>query len=123
MKNLGLKYHLMIQYTSFVAVDTIVRDTGELVTVKQPLPEGVSDYAVGINRGRVDALPSSGLVKTLSVKEEADYHLQDQERKRGPSRMYLMGGKLPHGITMGEVEKKFSRLKEELEKVFKKWGS
>ncbi len=77
MKNLGLKYHLMTQYTSFVAVDTIVRDTGELVTVKQPLPlpEGVSDYAVGNKRSKVAALPSSGLVKTLSVKEEANYHL------------------------------------------------
>ena len=57
------------------------------------------------------------------MKEEADYHLQDQERKRGPSRIYLMGGTLPPGITMEEVEKKFCPFKEELEKVFKKWGS
>ncbi len=35
---LGLKYHLMTEYTSFVAVDTVVRDTGEIITVKQPLP-------------------------------------------------------------------------------------
>jgi hypothetical protein len=34
-----------------------------------------------------------------------------------------MGGKLPRGITMGEVEKIFSPLMEELEKAFKKWGS
>jgi len=46
---LGLKYHLMTQYTSFVAVDKIIRKTGEVVTVKQPLPlpQGVSDYAIG----------------------------------------------------------------------------
>jgi len=46
---LGLKYNLMTEYTSFVAVDTVVRETGEVVTVKQPLPlpEGVSDLAVG----------------------------------------------------------------------------
>jgi Ca-activated chloride channel family protein len=47
---LGLKYNLMTNYTSFIAIDeqTIVKD-GKLVTVKQPipLPEGVSDYAVG----------------------------------------------------------------------------
>ncbi len=43
--------------------------------------------------------------------------------KRGPSRIYLMGGKLPPGITMEEVERKFSPFKGELEKVFKKWGS
>ena len=46
---LGLKYHLMTQYTSFVAVDTIKRADGPPVTVKQPLPlpAGVSDLAVG----------------------------------------------------------------------------
>ena len=47
--DLGLKYHLMTQYTSFVAVDKIKRADGQLVTVKQPLPlpDGVSDQAVG----------------------------------------------------------------------------
>ena len=28
---IGLKYHLMTQYTSFVAVDKIVRETGEVM--------------------------------------------------------------------------------------------
>jgi Ca-activated chloride channel family protein len=48
--NLGLKYNLLTAYTSFIAVDTEVRNkTGKTTTVKQPLPlpEGVSDYAVG----------------------------------------------------------------------------
>jgi Ca-activated chloride channel family protein len=122
VKNLGLQYHLMTQYTSFVAVDTIVRDTGELVTVKQPLPlpEGVSDYAVGDSL-RKAAAPSSGFVKTLSMKEEACF--QPLEKKREPSRIYIMGGKLPPGITMEGVERVFSPFKEELEKAFKKWGS
>jgi len=47
---LGLEYNLMTQYTSFVAVDTVVRADGtEVETVKQPLPlpQGVSDLAVG----------------------------------------------------------------------------
>ncbi len=47
---LGLKYNLLTKYTSFIAVDSIVRNEGgEVETVKQPLPlpEGVSDYAVG----------------------------------------------------------------------------
>jgi len=48
---LGLKYGLMSQYTSFIAIDEefkIDKD-GKSVTVKQPvpLPQGVSDYAVG----------------------------------------------------------------------------
>jgi len=46
---LGLAYHLLTNYTSFVAVDTQVRNTGGSTTVTQPLPlpEGVSDAAVG----------------------------------------------------------------------------
>ncbi len=50
---LGLKYNLLTAYTSFVAIDTKVRNKdGKLVTVKQPLPmpQGVSDTAVGGNR-------------------------------------------------------------------------
>jgi Ca-activated chloride channel homolog len=48
--DLGLKYNLLTAYTSFVAVDTEIRNkNGKPVTVKQPLPlpEGVSNYAVG----------------------------------------------------------------------------
>jgi Ca-activated chloride channel family protein len=46
---LGLEYSLMTAYTSFVAVDKVKRADGKVVTVKQPLPlpEGVSDLAVG----------------------------------------------------------------------------
>jgi len=48
--DLGLSYNLLTAYTSFVAVDSQIRlRDGQAVTVKQPLPlpEGVSDYAVG----------------------------------------------------------------------------
>jgi len=48
--DLGLKYGLLTQYTSFVAIDSRVRNAdGKPEVVKQPLPlpEGVSDYAVG----------------------------------------------------------------------------
>ncbi|RLE21317.1 MAG: trypsin, partial [Acidobacteria bacterium] len=47
---LGLKYNLMTAYTSFVAIDTKIRNKdGKMVSVKQPLPlpQGVSDTAVG----------------------------------------------------------------------------
>lgn len=46
---LGLKYHLMTEYTSFVAVDHVVRNKGgEQTLVKQPLPlpKGVENTAV-----------------------------------------------------------------------------
>jgi len=48
--DLGLKYSLLTKYTSFVAVDEVVRrTTPELGTVKQPLPlpAGVPEDAVG----------------------------------------------------------------------------
>jgi Ca-activated chloride channel family protein len=47
---LGIDYNLLTAYTSFVAVDTEIRNTGDkptTVTQPLPLPQGVSDYAVG----------------------------------------------------------------------------
>jgi hypothetical protein len=46
---LGLKYNLLTPYTSFVAVDQVVRGTEPPEKVQQPLamPEGVRDAAVG----------------------------------------------------------------------------
>lgn len=48
---LGLDYHLMTQYTSFVAVDRkeVIDSKGKLTTVEQaiPMPQGVSNYAIG----------------------------------------------------------------------------
>ncbi len=47
---LGLTYELLTKYTSFIAVYEVVRNTeGPAQTVDQPLPmpEGVSDLAVG----------------------------------------------------------------------------
>ena len=46
---LGLKYNLLTRFTSFVAIDSEVRNKeGDATTINQPLPlpEGVSDYAV-----------------------------------------------------------------------------
>lgn len=48
--DLGLKYNLLTEYTSFIAVDSEVRlKNGQATTVTQPLPlpQGVSDLAVG----------------------------------------------------------------------------
>ena len=54
---LGLTYNLLTQYTSFVAVDDVVRNpSGEAKSVKQPLPlpKGVTNAAVG---GSVPTIP------------------------------------------------------------------
>jgi Ca-activated chloride channel family protein len=48
--SLGLKYNLLTQYTSFIAVREVVRNTqvpAEDVEQPLPLPQGVSDLAVG----------------------------------------------------------------------------
>jgi Ca-activated chloride channel homolog len=47
--DLGLKYNLLTQYTSFIAVDHIVRTQQKSDSVNQPLPlpQGVSELAVG----------------------------------------------------------------------------
>jgi Ca-activated chloride channel family protein len=46
---LGLKYGLLTAYTSFVAVDQVVRSSEAATPVNQPLPlpQGVSKFAVG----------------------------------------------------------------------------
>jgi len=62
---LGLAYHLLTAHTSFVAVDTLVRNTGgQSTTVTQPLPlpEGVSDAAVGyLSPGVVGGVTASAM--------------------------------------------------------------
>ncbi len=83
--NLGLTYNLLTAYTSFIAVDSKKRlNNGQATTVKQPLPlpQGVSDYAVGkgsfasgSRACRKAPIPSyTGAIntpQTLAVKEEA----------------------------------------------------
>jgi Ca-activated chloride channel homolog len=54
---LGLAYSLLTDYTSFVAIDQVVRNVGgKQATVQQPLPmpDGVSDLAVG---GEIPSTP------------------------------------------------------------------
>lgn len=64
IRDLGLKYNLMSNYTSFIAVDEqVVPDsTGKLVRVKtpNPLPEGVSNFAVGYDPGQLSGSTNSG---------------------------------------------------------------
>jgi len=122
--NLGLRYHLMTQYTSFVAVDTIVRNTGEVVTVKQPLPlpEGVSDYAVGergVMKAKFASPPSATMAMVDASKGAGGYYAK--EEKIAPSQLYLVGGKLPAGMTMAVVEQALAAVKAELEQLFRQW--
>jgi Ca-activated chloride channel homolog len=61
---LGLKYNLLTKFTSFIAVQQIVRTDGGSTDVNQPLPLplGVSDNAVGMEVG---AEPPLGILLLL----------------------------------------------------------
>jgi len=64
---LGLDYNLLTRYTSFIAVDDVVRNkNGQSHKVKQPLPlpQGVSDLAVG---GNVPTTPEPETYLLLAV--------------------------------------------------------
>jgi Ca-activated chloride channel family protein len=77
--DLGLAYNLLTAYTSFVAVDTEIRNQGgEQTTIKQPLPlpQGVSDYAVGM--AKLSQAPSS----LLARKEAAPAPFEERTRQR-----------------------------------------
>lgn len=68
---LGLKYNLLTAYTSFIAIDSEVRNnTGENTTVKQPLPlpEGVNNNAVGASQGYV-----GGVHKQINMMKVRSY--------------------------------------------------
>jgi Ca-activated chloride channel family protein len=82
--SMGLSHNLLTAYTSFIAVDSQIRlHNGQATTVKQPLPlpQGVSDYAVGKSAfaARTKACqavrtPSNGFPNgpgTLTIKEES----------------------------------------------------
>jgi Ca-activated chloride channel family protein len=119
---LGLEYHLMTQYTSFVAVDKVIRKTGEIVTVKQPLPlpQGVSDYAVGgmAMSGYSKSMPSAPVLREAC--EDGDGFV-DSEYKTIPQ-VYVTGGITPVNLSLDDVEDAVcEQLKEELEKIFAKW--
>jgi hypothetical protein len=73
--DLGLKYNLLTQYTSFIAIDSEVRNKeGDVTTVKQPLPlpEGVSDYAVGQSAAPMAKLKSVSKFQMALAPEPVD---------------------------------------------------
>ena len=119
---LGLKYHLMTEYTSFVAVDTVIRETGEVVTVKQPLPlpQGVSDYAVGSGVVGRSMLKCSYAPAPASLTSEEAKGINNLDKAK--PRIYITGGTLPPEITLDQVEKiLLERVEEELVKIAQKW--
>ena len=85
---LGLKYSLMTPYTSFVAVDQVKRADGQVVTVKQPLPlpEGVSDLAIGESRmkGMMPSMMPGSPSRMLAEDGSMGYMGGGRKPKTGP---------------------------------------
>ena len=117
---LGLKYHLMTDFTSFVAVDKIIRKTGEVVTVKQPLPlpQGVSDYAVGSYSavgGKASPAPSARCCEIALDDKDGAVYISEPN-------LFITSGVMPANISLDDVGSPImAQIKEELEKKFKEW--
>ena len=82
--SLGLTYNLLTQYTSFVAIDTQVRlINGQVQTVKQPLPlpQGVSDYAVGGKSRIAKGISTLGASPSLMVRKSKPMEVKDERYK------------------------------------------
>ncbi|MCH8319162.1 MAG: TonB family protein, partial [Bacteroidetes bacterium] len=90
--NIGLKYNLLTAYTSFVAIDSERRnEDGVIITVKQPLPlpEGVSNYAVG---GRRIGAAGAAKVKKYSYKQYSNNSFSSGQLQRNSVPLADMAG-------------------------------
>lgn len=81
---LGLKYNLLTDYTSFIAVDQIVRNREGSNTVDQPqpMPEGVSNLAVG---GEVPSTPEPEFYALIALAGGMSAWLRRRSKRREQS--------------------------------------
>jgi len=127
---LGLKYHLMTQYTSFVAVDKIIRKTGEVVTVKQPLPlpQGVSDYAVGESYSATRFGYGGGVMKmqapmTVTAKEVDAASTYTQDKRKTNLNFYINAATIGPKTDLKKLEEFLeSELKISFKNILKNWN-
>ena len=121
---LGLDYHLLTAFTSFVAVDTEIRVVnGKTVTVNQPLPmpQGVSDYAVGGNahfpgqgatmtKGLAFSAPSDATMAYEARRQEIETLV---EEKADQNKSRLLHVKVSSGWIEAEVREILEKFLEE----------
>jgi Ca-activated chloride channel family protein len=121
---LGLQYNLLTAYTSFVAIDSEVRNIdGKPATVKQPLPlpQGVTDYAVGgkmmqayapmAAMAKREALPAEN--RTLAKGKQA----KDEEKDRQAT-IVIADIAVSQGLSKEEVVRKLTEQTATLESCF-----
>ena len=111
---LGKKYNLLTEFTSFVAIDSeISNSTGKVTTVKQPLPlpEGVSNFAIGkAKRGYSKSLnynaPASIEFKSemADADESMDLIVWEEEEEAAEEEVFFIVESMPQ-FQGGGVEK------------------
>ncbi len=107
---LGLTYNLLTDYTSFVAVDSLVRADGDkTITVRQPLPlpRGVSDAAVGAGYYSKSAAPVAALGQTADSMRFPQPVAENREKEgaaKGPARLELLDVEVGEGVSKKKVE-------------------
>ncbi|MEE9523769.1 MAG: TonB family protein [Thermodesulfovibrionales bacterium] len=127
--NLGLKYNLLTQYTSFVAIDDRIRNVdGKIETVKQPLPlpEGVSNYAVGSWNRPASAPVKSGALRGLMAQDKVSAFEEEVAREpkvKENKKREVAGGKageIEGDMPESEVQRVLDRHMKELNECYKK---
>jgi len=114
---LGLQYNLLTAYTSFVAVDTEVRNTGDRpTTIKQPLPlpQGVSDYAVS----GVMACKVASPLSMPAAREEAARDASKGKKAAPDIEVVSVYG----GITKETVRRVFGDHRQEIQRCYSGTG-
>ncbi|XAH23669.1 VIT and VWA domain-containing protein [Xylophilus sp. GW821-FHT01B05] len=85
--DLGLQYQLLTQYTSFIAVDQVVRNAANnstSVDQPSPMPQGVSDLAVG---AEVPGTPEPEVWGAMALVVSMLYMLRRRARRQDPRRL------------------------------------
>ncbi|MCE5242092.1 MAG: VWA domain-containing protein, partial [Desulfobacteraceae bacterium] len=134
----GLEYSILTAYTSFVAIDSQVRRKGEdAATVKQPLPlpQGVSDSAVGGSANTamlsvVPPAPGSPLTsynKSLPAgarpaKEATGVRTDGRRKEEAAPKIVIEKLAVEGGIPETMVRRFVEQHLVELEQCFKSWG-
>jgi Ca-activated chloride channel family protein len=112
---LGLTYNLLTAYTSFVAIDSEVRlANGQSVAVKQPLPlpEGVSDDAVGRGMAAQKAMAPLSALRSMAMESE-----QVRKEECMDERLLSKPGRVTVELT--EISAIRGLSKEEIQRVIK----
>lgn len=120
---LGLSYNLLTAYTSFVAIDNQIRNKdGKPETVNQPLPlpQGVSDYAVGESGVAKMALaaPSPTTYRQRETMEPEAKNVKTGLDKMSVGR--VTEEKKANAMTIGEITTTGSLSKENIRVVIEK---